>query len=1466
MHTNPQLMHNGTVVVLKPTFLLLLLLQALVGYCQTNTEYNFVQMRAADDTRFNGTAENNVFVTNMTLDCFAANGYGQWTASSNTGAEPASGPGWYLLGNGLYEPGIWQPSGSVDGAPFIGLYPTEPKVTANLHGSVRYVWPSDNRTTFIVQGHNDDPTLPLAQKQIDITLEGLPNPSFNRRIFTSGIFAYNPVGTANHAPISTALEPDFRDIFDVVSDKKFLYIVWCSNTNSTIPGTKEVWVTAVDIHTMIPATGYPLSVSLGKGERPTVSCDSRNNPNDPTFDVGYIENIATGSAVWKSYVGNIPVTTEILQKNFVHPTLGGSVPYSAAHHVRVLTSSIFTPTGLLAPVRAMYVITHDDHLILYRPLTGNPAVDIGTYVDGNLTMAYPLPIPPPAQGTGYPVLDRHLIAFANPYDNQSGIYNQFHCLYQLQLAPGGQRPLLIVRGFDNAFPFAGGAPNDTRLVLNQFSGALQLDPDKYVGAVNQMGIHVRWRTANIHFYSRDVRRSFDEFIDENTLVTNECKIKDGTFHGGLAGAQVFTGKRMTVWTDPNNGTQENNLFMGLYLRLGGIPAWNLTGSYNGALYFVGDDVTLSIGGPTRDEAAFFSTMPSAVTRHFLTDEPAYTGGFENQSILVGPASIWEYYGLLPVDLTSMATIGDNVGSTLGGQNCAQVTVKLQGGPGAVQGSIAHASLRIHGGAYFNMRAGVEFFSDKGSIECLFEPHIAPILMVDMVNDPALGKIKLGCFAQWTDSKIISHVPANQDIRFALITDDLCGDYNMSRTFSALNCTFENVNASGFGKFLFQPFTIDSEKGYDQITIDGCAFSGIRLEAFNPQKKIIVEDSDFDRLFGNVINIERTATFLSAHNLPYDDVHILRSDFNDKASTTLTGPVSGVSITNFSTTGSEGKVIVDNCDFISSNNAPGSLEVAIKFLNATGEVTNNDITDPGYIRGIKNTGVNVNGITPFSRTFFCNNDIWGIVGSATDDGIGMELSHYIGYIKLSTIKECEFGVSSGVNGHPFPTFSIVQDCEKEGLRTTHLTSVMDLSGVHGATSSGDDYAAFNTIRRNGQSYTTPVQIVLESGSKVELGNNLQTWTWTQFAENNIVRATGGPLLIRGATTTSSSALGNIDRNHWGTGIDPALGGGVSPGNWSSSQPTDVHCENVTYTALTANTRTVPTSPGFSVSCSFGFPMAKEGQQPQSLLSTDSCQLLYNLANSYAINEMPQACYDTARKFIETCPYHPESFRAFQFTDYGVQSSNVTDTSRFRRYRDWLVSVLFLNTTDQKYFCADMYSIAGTYAYSEAQRLPNASLSIYRWMDSMKFCPEFHWDELYQNDIEYRYDQWLLGDTTKPFDTTLHTLEELGLGFLDTLSADVSSIGQPSERYLGEARLSQNPFTHQTMLHYELLRNGYIALEVFDVLGHSIWQQKGDGLMQGKYAIPIELTDYPSGSYFLRIESGFGEVLTLKLIKE
>ncbi|MDP4198113.1 MAG: T9SS type A sorting domain-containing protein [Bacteroidota bacterium] len=711
---------------------------ALVAACfagargQSNSEYQFRQQSVADGDSWGPTGATDP-VPVLSMDCLAANAYGQWTLSST--ANGASYPaGWYLLANGLYRPSLkfepatnhptCIPPGVVQSAALAGgVVPTEPKATANLDGAVSYVWPdaTTTRTFFAVHG--------FASTDVDISLSFCSNPAPPMNVVTAPAPHVFPLvktwtGTpTNTHTVVTALP--YQDEFDVASDARYLYIAWCSTENFSLGiTTNEIWVTVVDLATQTTLPTWPRSA--GQGVRPTISCDPRQNRNGgttPAFDVAYISALPTSGMVrWFTWDnGSGAFNPRPVVNQFRMPGTGALQAYGFVNHLRVLVSSV---PGSLAAHHALYANVDFDGgtLILYNEDNPNLPIGFAAYVEGDL-LSPASPIPPSGNPSapGWPILDKPIAAFANPYDNGDNStdpiptwreFDQFHCVYQT--TPPAFSPLEIVRGSDNGVthpapidPLAA----DTRLTLTQdASHVLIPDPvTNYVAAVNQMGIHVHWRTStNMHYYARDLNRAFDEDIEENTLVTDQCTVTDGTAHGGAVGAAVKGFGVMSVWTDPNYGPPSADGLSGLYSP----RALGLHNEHVGELQFVGDGVKLTVGSAVNEPCNGGLTLPPcnatlAVMPFFYFD---FLG--TNQGVTVNPTSTFDYYGLYATHNSSGIQTGSGTPFTDGtGDGAGTGTIDLEGASGMP------AILNVHGGTDFNVGP-----NDAGTVQATWTQY------------------------------------------------------------------------------------------------------------------------------------------------------------------------------------------------------------------------------------------------------------------------------------------------------------------------------------------------------------------------------------------------------------------------------------------------------------------------------------------------------------------------------------------------------------------------------------------------------------------------------------------------------------------------------------------------------------------------------------------------------------------------
>ena len=86
-------------------------------------------------------------------------------------------------------------------------------------------------------------------------------------------------------------------------------------------------------------------------------------------------------------------------------------------------------------------------------------------------------------------------------------------------------------------------------------------------------------------------------------------------------------------------------------------------------------------------------------------------------------------------------------------------------------------------------------------------------------------------------------------------------------------------------------------------------------------------------------------------------------------------------------------------------------------------------------------------------------------------------------------------------------------------------------------------------------------------------------------------------------------------------------------------------------------------------------------------------------------------------------------------------------------------------------------------------------------------------------------------------------------------------------ISKAAASPNPVNSGTIISFGISKEAYVKIEVFDILGNRVSSAGFESLFEpGNKAIPISLQGLPSGTYFARIVTAYGEVQTLKLVKE
>jgi len=276
------------------------------------------------------------------------------------------------------------------------------------------------------------------------------------------------------------------------------------------------------------------------------------------------------------------------------------------------------------------------------------------------------------------------------------------------------------------------------------------------------------------------------------------------------------------------------------------------------------------------------------------------------------------------------------------------------------------------------------------------------------------------------------------------------------------------------------------------------------------------------------------------------------------------------------------------------------------------------------------------------------------------------------------------------------------------------------------------------------------------------------------------------------------------------------------------------------------------------CAVPFVSFGQVQREQSVpLDYDTCARLKEwMYNDTFSKEEAKMKYDTLRTFIEKCAaIDPKSYMVFNSIDDAVTRYS-SDTLRYESYREWLISVLYLNTTDPAYYCNVLGSISGTYQYGKYYPTL-AYLAVLDYMRKYTNCTGKGHDKEFTKDS--------LDAVNQGYDPThLPPLDSLGLGFL--LKLDVPK-DKPalSSVYLGSASVAPNPMTGSTTLKYELLRSGFIGYTIHDALGNQVFARKSDFADAGKHEEQITLPpSLSSGTYYLRLKVGFGEIRTIRMV--
>jgi hypothetical protein len=283
-------------------------------------------------------------------------------------------------------------------------------------------------------------------------------------------------------------------------------------------------------------------------------------------------------------------------------------------------------------------------------------------------------------------------------------------------------------------------------------------------------------------------------------------------------------------------------------------------------------------------------------------------------------------------------------------------------------------------------------------------------------------------------------------------------------------------------------------------------------------------------------------------------------------------------------------------------------------------------------------------------------------------------------------------------------------------------------------------------------------------------------------------------------------------------------------------------------------------GVECETSLGYKAKDKGSKPQAVDSITPCRLRLNEGLSYENSNLFQMAYDTLMKYIDTCYNDAISYEAFNTMTSSEYQLKLKDSMIEMKYRLWLESVLYLNTTNPEYFCQCVQALGSTFD------LPNSGFAVLQWLILNTPCDTPYLWQLYESSRQSQNETWQEVHPGVPLDTTLPTLQQLGIDTLLDRHLLAVVPNQP-QSVLTYATASPNPVSTGTVITFGISQEAYVKINLFDLLGAPVSGEGFEGLFApGNHEVPLSLQGLPSGTYFARILTAYGNVATVKLVKE
>ncbi|HEX5315973.1 MAG TPA: T9SS type A sorting domain-containing protein [Candidatus Kapabacteria bacterium] len=322
----------------------------------------------------------------------------------------------------------------------------------------------------------------------------------------------------------------------------------------------------------------------------------------------------------------------------------------------------------------------------------------------------------------------------------------------------------------------------------------------------------------------------------------------------------------------------------------------------------------------------------------------------------------------------------------------------------------------------------------------------------------------------------------------------------------------------------------------------------------------------------------------------------------------------------------------------------------------------------------------------------------------------------------------------------------------------------------------------------------------------------------------------------------------------------------------------------------------------VVCSGGLIAGKgKGQIPLSIQSNipmSHCDSLLSNGYYYQVAGNMKESYDTLRLFMEQCPFYVGinynngvySWQVFDYVASAVGGWTAGGAGRWPDFLTWLKKVLYLNP-DTMWYCDDVDAMVTAVQSDEA-----AKEAMMQYILQSGKCAGFAADfqAYYNSASHWRHQMWLDSIVTKydtvqydgnaywwvdsmvnkdtlanPYDSTIPTLWQ---DSLEILLGPQNAAVQPSSPITSQALLNaqilDNPMQDEIDFSFEMGRTALVTMELRDILGRTVpltyakYQLEEPGTHEARIPAP----NLPPGTYYLRITTDTGDVITLKVVKQ